>query len=259
MFSSSKKIKPLSKADVTTGLARTKWEPIYRPMLPQLQSRFPEGEDPEELLRVLAEWEGNVDLAEKKYRETQEWRRTHLPIKTEAIRAGLATSKCCIHGFDRQGRPVAYFRTALHDPKQFTPQETVDMVIHETEKLFDKIKAKTDPAYANVQEVMVMVDRTDATMKNTDVEFLKMFYNTLKDHYPSRGEVFVIYNVNIVFRTMWALVKPFIDPKSQGRTYMVNTKEELLEFISEDQLADFMGGRNPFDFGSQAGEPEQKS
>jgi len=246
MFSSNnKKFKALSKADVTSGLSRRKYEAAYNHLLPELQARFPENEDPTALFRVLAEWEGNIDIAEKKYRETQEWRKTHLPISKDEVQASLNTGKFFVHGFDRVGRPVVYFRTALHDPKQFTPEQTMRMVVHETENLMERIR--TDPRYANVEEVLVLVDRTDATMKNTDIEFQKQFYQTMKDHYPSIAEVFVIYNVNMVFRTMWSMLKPFLDLKSQGRTHLVNTRAELYDFIAEDQLADFLGGTNVYD------------
>jgi len=36
----------------------------------------------------------------------------------------LETQKIIFHGFDRVGRPVCYYRTRLHDPKAFTPEET---------------------------------------------------------------------------------------------------------------------------------------
>lgn len=39
----------------------------------------------------------------------------------------------------------------------------------------------------------MVVDRSGASSKNTDVEFLKLFYAIFKDHYPARGEVFLIY------------------------------------------------------------------
>lgn len=255
LFGGNKKPKALSKADVTSGLARTKYEVHYKHLLPELQSRFPEGEDPAELFRVLSEWEGDVDVAEKKYRATQEWKKTHLPVPRERVLRSLQTGKFFFHGFDKVGRPIAYFRTALHDPKKFSPAETVDMIVYKTEELLQQIR--TNPKYAQVEEVLVLLDRSNSSISNSDVEFLKQFYQIFKDHYPSRAEVFVIYHVNMVFRGIWSMVKPFLDVKSQGRTHMANTKDDLLEFIDEDQLADFLGGKNHFEFVLE-GEEESK-
>lgn len=56
--------------------------------------------------------------------------------------------------------------------------------------------------------------------------------------------------MNWVFKGVWAIVKPFLDNKSQGSTFMVNSKRELCEFIDESQLPDYMCGP-----GSPAGSP----
>lgn len=124
------------------------------------------------------------------------------------------------------------------------------------------------------EEVCVVVDRTDAKPGNFDVEFVKLFIDTFKKRYPSRLECFLIYPSNILFKGIWALVRPFLDAKSKGSAYLLQSKvrvhasssmyipnlsliaplnhitssqAELLEFIAEDQLASFLGGSLPYE------------
>jgi hypothetical protein len=75
--------------------------------------------------------------------------------------------------------------------------------------------------------------------------------------YPGRAEVFIVYGINLVFKGIWAAVRPFLDTKTQGSTHLLNSKAELLEFIAEDQLADFMGGANVYTHKSLAEDEEE--
>lgn len=72
---------------------------------------------------------------------------------------------------------------------------------------------------------------------------MKLFIQTFKQRYPSRLECFLIYPSNLIFKGVWALVRPFLDAKCKGSAYLLQSKQELLEFIAEDQLADFLGGK----------------
>lgn len=74
----------------------------------------------------------------------------------------------------------------------------------------------------------------------------QLFYKIFKDAYPARCETFLVFNVGFVFKGIWALVRPFLDIKSQSCTFMIKDKAQILEFIAEDQLADFVGGANVY-------------
>lgn len=183
------KLRVLTKDDKISKPSLEFYRDFYSDLLPQLQARLPEEKDSDRLIEVLAEWQGNVDTAEKKYKETVEWRRTTLPVPYEEVKLSIQTGKFVFHGYDKVGRGVVYYRTCLHDPKDFTAQQTLRHAIYNYELLLDQL-AK---AGRSIKEVTVVVDRTNASRKNTDVEFLKCFYQVFKDHYPARGEVFVIY------------------------------------------------------------------
>lgn len=56
----------------------------------------------------------------------------------------------------------------------------------------------------------------------------------------------VIVNAPVVFRGVWATVKPWIDEKTRAKIKIrgSNYQKYLLDLVDEDQLIDFLGGKN---------------
>lgn len=116
-----------------------------------------------------------------------------------------------------------------------------------------------------------------------------------QDAYPSRLECFLVFPTNFLFKAIWcvrsaawihppasnaltnyptdrnpqpsihpsihnprACVKPFLDAKSRGSAFLLQSKAELLDFIAEEQLADFMGGGLPYEPKEEAEAEEAK-
>jgi hypothetical protein len=163
---------PLSKQQLTTALAKGEYERYYADCIPALKERLPDLND-EECVRLLAEWWPNVDQCAAKYQAAQDWHASTFPIPRNLVVPTLRTGKFIVHGFDRVGRPVAYFRTSLHDPSKFAPEVTVRAILFTLDACMKR--ASQDPRF-NMDEVTTVVDRTNASMKNTDVEFIKLFY-----------------------------------------------------------------------------------
>lgn len=122
---------------------------------------------------------------------------------------------------------------------------------------------------------MAWADLTDIPVP-LPYQFVKLFIRTFKVAYPARLECFLVFPSNAFFRAIWcvclrrsppapsnfspsthpqntrihtsrALVRPFLDAKSRGATFLLQTKAELLEFIAEHQLASFLGGGLPYE------------
>lgn len=144
-------VKPvaISKQQLTTQPSLVHWKALYSPLLPAFHQQLAvaaataapntnDDNDPaatgtttrrtiedDDAIRYLAEWGGDVAKAVAHCRETQAWRRTALIVpRTEEVMRTVRTHKLLFLGFDRVGRPVCYYRTRLHDPKAFTPEET---------------------------------------------------------------------------------------------------------------------------------------
>ena len=80
-------------------------------------------------------------------------------------------------------------------------------------------------------------------------QFMKLLYTMLKESYPARGELFLVLGVNFIFRKIWEnLVSVFLDAKSRSATHLLKDKADLLDFIEEEQLVDWLGGKLPYTF-----------
>ena len=55
-----------------------------------------------------------------------------------------------------------------------------------------------------------------------------------------------IVNAPMLFTGVWALVKVWLDEKTREKIQIMggSYKKKLLEYIDEDQLIDFLGGKN---------------
>lgn len=65
-------------------------------------------------------------------------------------------------------------------------------------------------------------------------------------HYPELVERVFIVNAPKIFPTIWAFVKPFVDPNTRSKLEICgnNYKQRLLEYISEDVLLERYGGKS---------------
>ena len=50
----------------------------------------------------------------------------------------------------------------------------------------------------------------------------------------------------MLFTGVWAIVKGFLDEKTKAKIFLYGSgyKKKLLEFVDEEQLAAFLGGKN---------------
>jgi hypothetical protein len=147
------KVKPvaITKEQMVSAPSLVHWRDVYQTLVPVFKERLAAAaaaaaatststssdNDPasnntsnaatpsdDDIIRLLAEWGGDVDIAVGKHREAQAWRAAHFPILRSEVLPTIKTGKLIFHGFDRVGRPVCYYRTRMHDPKAFAPEET---------------------------------------------------------------------------------------------------------------------------------------
>lgn len=94
-----------------------------------------------------------------------------------------------------------------------------------------------------------ILDMTGFTvgMFNKRVQGLvKLGSSIAQDYYPEQLGQLMIVNAPWVFTGIWAVVKTFLDEKTRKKIMLVggSYKKELLKYVDEDQLADFLGGKN---------------
>lgn len=67
-----------------------------------------------------------------------------------------------------------------------------------------------------------------------------------QDYYPEQLAVLMIVNAPMLFTGVWAVVKLWLDEKTRQKIQIHGSgfKAKMLEYVDEDQLADFLGGSN---------------
>ena len=84
-------------------------------------------------------------------------------------------------------------------------------------------------------------------MSRKMIDLIKKGSGIMQDNYPETlGQMFII-NAPFVFTAAYAIVKNFVDEKTRKKIQVISssyTQSTLLEAVDEDQLADFLGGKN---------------
>ena len=75
--------------------------------------------------------------------------------------------------------------------------------------------------------------------------FVKLASDIGQDYYPEMLGKMTILNVGFLFRAVWAMVKSFIDPKTQAKISLLKKPflDDLLALIDEDKLPSIFGGK----------------
>lgn len=68
-----------------------------------------------------------------------------------------------------------------------------------------------------------------------------------QDFYPESLGQLMIVNAPWVFTGVWTIIKGWLDEVTRNKIQIVGGgyTKELLKYIDEDQLAEFLGGKNP--------------
>lgn len=67
-----------------------------------------------------------------------------------------------------------------------------------------------------------------------------------QDYYPEQLGQLMICNAPMLFTGVWAIIKGWLDERTREKIQILGGgyKKKLLEYVDEDQLIDFLGGKN---------------
>ena len=79
------------------------------------------------------------------------------------------------------------------------------------------------------------------------INFIKFAAKFAQDYYPEFLGKMIVVNAPWIFAGVYKLIKGMIDEKTRNKIVILGSdyKQQLLEFVDEDQLPDFLGGTNP--------------
>jgi hypothetical protein len=98
-------------------------------------------------------------------------------------------------------------------------------------------------------KLSVVWDRQGFTMKNYDKRFFtlaKKFTGVLQDNYAERLDTFYILHPNWFFKTVYAVVKPFLTQRTKDKIVLINNQKDLMKHFEPDCLLKEHGGTSSF-------------
>ncbi len=98
-------------------------------------------------------------------------------------------------------------------------------------------------------KLSVVWDRQGFTMKNYDKRFftlVKKFTGVLQDNYAERLDTFYILHPNWFFKTVYAVVKPFLTQRTKDKIVLINNQKDLMKHFDPDCLLKEHGGTSSF-------------
>lgn len=150
----------------------------------------------------------------------------------------LQTGKSFFYDYDKDGRPLCYIRTRLHDPYASDALENQRYCI----LMIEYGKTLLLPPG---ETVTVVFDMTKATVRNIDIKSVHFMVTSLQNYYPeSLGKILVL-NATWIVNSAWKLIKPWLDPVTAAKVNFIRP-EELTQYIDPNKLPLEYGGNDTF-------------
>ena len=212
------------------------------------------------LLRYCKARKHNTKKVERMLREYFEWRsrkkidcvlarpKEHFKPLADVHEAGL-------YGTTRSGNPIMIERLGFSNIKTIlNPQYDVmreDYLLRTYERILTVVfPIASRTAGRRIDQLFIIYDmRNINTAKLFDPKFqrfLKAMTTTVQSYYPELlGKLFVV-NANLLVKSVWAIVRPWIDAKTRSKIeiHAGIPTEALVEHVDIGQLPDFLGGQN---------------
>ena len=168
-----------------------------------------------------------------------------LPVDKSTCTTTLEKGMFFFAGVDLEGRQVAYFRMAGHDPKNRDLQEILRAIVYQVE---------TKKAELGDREfqVVVIIDRNNVTSANTDKPLMKEFFDLFAEKYPNKLNKVLVAPAHLIFRTFWAAIRLTLPERIRNKVNLLPAQKDLQKYIASEQLHTTMGGSFEYDWTSIA-------
>jgi len=157
------------------------------------------------------------------------------------------TGKIYVRGYDAQGRALLYMRPA----RENTNNEHNNMrhLVWNLEKAIACTRRKSMElgAIPPLEKINLVIDYDDFKLKNAPpLSTSRLTLDILQKHYPERMYRAYCLNPPMVFRTFWAIIRPFVDPVTKEKIVFCSGKSgmaKLTDAVKQlDKLEECAGG-----------------
>lgn len=91
------------------------------------------------------------------------------------------------------------------------------------------------------QSWSVVLDLTNMSWSNYDIDLLMHFLNLLKEYFPVSIDYVLAINFPWILSTAWTITKRFIPPERRDVVIFISDKE-IFNYVDEENVPDFLNG-----------------
>jgi len=152
-----------------------------------------------------------------------------------------------VHGVSKTGHPVYFERVGKMEPSKIDENFTIDeILLFHIQKMENLCRVK-EKMYSDtgkrIYKHIAVLDLDGLGMKHTSKKFygpLKQFIALDQDKYPETLYCMVILNAPWIFKALWAIASPWLDPITRQR--FLFGPEALFQQVDKEELPRWLGG-----------------
>jgi len=162
-----------------------------------------------------------------------------------------------IYGRDKIGRPVCYEQLGKLEPQQLLdfgiPGLEAGHIRHQEEMQKLKYHITRDELKGSLMyKHVAVVDLNGFGWKHMSTKFygnIKKMMHIDGNYYPETLEKLIFINSSFMFRSLWAIVSPWVHPLTKARISLIGYDKKAIldalgEYIDIDQIPEYLGGQN---------------
>ncbi|KAL6077836.1 CRAL-TRIO domain-containing protein [Balamuthia mandrillaris] len=206
--------------------------------LEEMRKQFPEEED-SVLYRFLKARRFQPSDASKMLSVCLEWRKEMKveEIDPKTLKKELAFRRIYFHKRSKSGRICCVMQPGRHNPKTSDRDLALRMIIYFLETACSMLQEPTD-------KFAVVADLSGVGYSNVDMPLSKEVLRILSDYYPERlGEAYFV-NSPFIFKSIWNVLKVFLDEETRSKFKFVDGKKgELWSTLRRIACQSFWAGK----------------
>jgi len=157
-------------------------------------------------------------------------------------------------GVDKIGRPIYIERSGQIKPSKIWPlcdEETLFKSYYQSYEVLIKqhFMVCSYIQQKQIQQTFSILDMTGFSISMMNKQVYSLVQKASKisqDYYPEQLGQLMICNAPMLFTGVWTVIKVWLDERTREKIQILGGgyTKKLLEYVDEDQLIDFLGGKN---------------
>lgn len=149
--------------------------------------------------------------------------------RTKGAYSLMRLGVCYIWGATRTGEPIYWLQVSRHVPSNQAQKEIVNVVHYYQEWL-------TLLMVPPVERKLIVFNLKDFGLRNMDWWTIFYIVKTVERFYPETVSNFIVWNPPWIFKPIWAILRPLLDPVVVSKVVILYTLEELDKYVPKNRV-----------------------